>query len=462
MRTWKAAAALVLAATLVAIVAGPARADEMAEQIREVVEKIEPSLAVATFYIERDDGQRADIRVPAVAVGPDNLMMITSIVISDRFAAEQYHDFKIAVGDDEYDAEYLGKDDTARVAFLRTTDPEAPTLPAVEFARDPTLELGEPVITFAMLGEANANKLVIRTSRIAARIDKPYTVYLLDGGVGNQGAPTVLLNGTVVGVVGLHMFARQGQQGQPSQVLWPTARFAERLDNPPTGGERIREAWLGVAALNPVTKNLAEFYDLGDARGVIVGRVIEGTPADGVDLQPTDIILSIDGEDVSGPEGQLVQSFQNMLREKKIGQEITLEVFREGRGAENVSVVLGEQPKTAGEAERYRNDQFGFAVRELVLGDTLVRDLPTDEPGALVSFVESAGWAEAGGLREGDIVKKVGDRGIADLDEFKAAFTETIEDRPGEVVLFVLRGKKDTKLVRIEPRWAGDGDEESQ
>jgi len=32
-------------------------------------------------------------------------------------------------------------------------------------------------------------------------------------------------------------------------------------------------------------------------------------------------------------------------------------------------------------------------------------------------------------------------------------FEDVTGKKPKEVVLFVLRGKKDTQLVRIEPRW---------
>jgi S1-C subfamily serine protease len=114
---------------------------------------------------------------------------------------------------------------------------------------------------------------------------------------------------------------------------------------------------------------------------------------------------------------------------------------------------LTEQPKTAARAERFKNRPFGLTVRELVLGDTVARELPNNEKGVIVEFVEQGSWAQDGELVPGDIVKKIQDREVANLDQFKKIFDEEIAKKPKELVFFVLRGKKDTKLLRIEPRW---------
>ena len=166
----------------------------------------------------------------------------------------------------------------------------------------------------------------------------------------------------------------------------------------------------------------------------------------------------LDGKDITGAEGQLVPSFQNALKQMEIGQQTTFEVFREAK-VEKVTVTLAVQPKSAAEAKRYRNRKFGLTVREMLLMDTVVRELPTDEKGVVVDFVEDSGWAQVGGLAVGDVVKKVQEKEVADLDAFTKIFEEEIGKRPKEIVLFVLRGKKETKLIRIEPRWDADKDE---
>ena len=452
-----AAAAL---ACLTLLLVATAWADETAEKTRAVADKISPSLVTVSYYVERNDGSRVDLRIPGCAVGPQNLVMMTSRAISDEVPVDQYHDFEIVVtkGTElkNYKAEYLGKDDTAQVAFLRVTDSSAPELPALKFAEGQGALLGDPLLTFGMLGEPDAYKLIVQMARIAATIDKPYKVFLVSGNLGVAGTPVVTLDGQAIGIVGIHVLDRGKTAGQgryqPAQVVWPTERFIDLVRNPPQGGKQVKRPWLGVSDLNPLTKEMATYYKLGERGGVIVGRVIEGSPALKAGLKATDIILSMDGKNITGPEGQYVRSFQNALKEMKIGQELTLEIFRDLK-VETVKVTLTEQPKTASEAKRHKNKQFGLTVREMVLMDTVDRELPSDEKGVVVEFVEESGWAEDGGLEVTDIVKKIQDREVPDLDAFTKVFEEEIAKKPKEIVLFVLRGKKETKLIRIEPRW---------
>jgi len=364
----------------------------------------------------------------------------------------------VATGSDieTYAAEYLGKDDTAQLAFLRTTDPSAPQLPPVAFAPVAEFQRGDPVLTFGSLGEPDAYKLIVQMARVSAVLDKPFTMAMVHGNLGVLGTPVVTLDGRVVGIVGIHVLDRGKTAGQrrmaPIQVVWPTERFIERLKSPPEGGRRVKRPWLGVSELNPLTKDMAEFYGLGERRGVIVGRVIGGTPADTAGIKAADIILAVDGTNITGAEGQLVPFFQNELKEMAIGQDVTFEIYRDAK-TQTVKVTLAEQPKSAGEARRTKNREFGVTVREIVLLDTVLRELPRDEKGVVVDYVEPSGWAQDGGVEVGDIIKKVQDRDVADLDAFTKVFDEEIAKKPKEVVLFVLRGKKETKLVRIEPRW---------
>ena len=134
------------------------------------------------------------------------------------------------------------------------------------------------------------------------------------------------------------------------------------------------------------------------------------------------------------------------------GETLELEVWRAGK-LRKINVTLAPMPKTVAEAERFTDENFGLTVREMVLADRVARELPASETGVVVAFLKPAGWAYDGGLRPGDIIKKVHDQDTATLAEFKKVFRAEVAKKPKEIVLFVLRGKKDTQLLRIEPRW---------
>jgi len=446
-------------AAVALLTAGPAAADPMANQIRQVRKKVTPSTVIVTFYIEREDGARADAHVLGTVVGKGNLVMFSSAAIPSEFALSQFHDFRVIVTDgvdlNEYEAEYLGKDAQAQVAFMRVTDPKAPALPVLAFDEKAEARVGDPLVSVANLGEPDGFARLTTPVRVVARVDQPVTTFLCTKGMGTPGSPLATPDGKVVGIVGLARINR-ATNARPkwsvAEVVWPVERFIERLRNPPEGGASVKRAWLGVHTLTPVTKDLAEYFKLGDRRGVVVGRVIEDSPAEKAGLKPEDIIVSVDGEAVSGTEGQLVENFFNTIHERGVGEKVTFEVWREGK-TQKVAVTLAPAPKGPGEAERYAVESFGMTVRELVANDRLSRELPRDEKGVVVSFLKPAGWASDGGLQMGDIIKKVQDRPTPDIKAFKTVFEDVTSKKPEEVVLFVLRGKKDTQLVRIEPRW---------
>jgi serine protease Do len=458
MRTHLAVVCCIIVVTASAA-AGPLLADPVADQMRKVRDTVAPSTVVVSYYVEREDGGRADARVLGTVVGQGNLVMFHSAAIPSQIALTQFHDFKVVVtkGDDlkTYDAEYLGKDDQAQVAFVRITDPLAVALPVLAFDEKVKIDVGDAVLSFAMLGEPDGYERVVQLTRISGQIEQPVVTYITSNGLGAPGTPVITLDGKVIGIIGMVRLNR-GTNARPNlatvEVVWPTERFLERLKNPPKGGAMIKRPWIGIQTITPVTKDLAEYFKLGDRRGVIIGQVVEHSPAEKAGLKSEDIILAINGKDIKGTEGQLVENFGNDIRERKIGEVLTFDVWRAGK-ISPLKVTLAEQPKSAAEAERYRLSSFGLTVREMVLQDRLARELPPAETGVVVAFVDNAGWAHDGGLRADDIIKKVQDKDTPTLADFKKVFQEETKNKPKEIVLFVLRGTKETQLVRIEPRW---------
>jgi len=454
-----AATVLGIAGVLAVLVAGPVRADPTAEQVRKVREAVSPSTVIVSFNIERDDGEKMDARLLGVVVGEGGLVMFSSAAIPSQFPITQFRDFRVVVtkGNDlqELDAEYLGKDDQSQVAFLKVTAAGAPALPVLAFDEKAKVDIGDPVVSFDNLGEPDGYARAMQLGRVAARIEQPVVTYLCTGDLGLPGTPVLTLDGKVVGIVGFVRLNR-GTNARPKfgvlKVIWPVERFIERVKNPPMGGKIVKHPWLGVQTLTPVTKDLAEYFKLGDRRGVVVGQIIEKSPAAKAGLKAEDVILALNGKNITGTEGQLVENFGNDIRQRKIDEEITLEVWRAGK-TEQVKVMLAQQPKGAAEADRYREKKFGLTVRELVLEDCVSRELPSEETGVVVAFLDPAGWAQDAGLQPGDIIKKVQDKDTPTLEAFKKLFGDEVAKKPKEIVMFVLRGKKDTQLVRIEPRW---------
>ena len=100
---------------------------------------------------------------------------------------------------------------------------------------------------------------------------------------------------------------------------------------------RIVRVSLGVVGVS-VTPQVAYANDLPVDRGVLVVRVEPGSPAGRVGIEPGDIIITRAG----GVTARDLHHFHEVLKGRKAGQELEVEMLRDGRLA-TVRPILGEQ-----------------------------------------------------------------------------------------------------------------------
>lgn len=144
-------------------------------------------------------------------------------------------------------------------------------------------------------------------------------------------------------------FAEEEGQGQKRTIIVKDGKVItdtiEGLDKVPfellrpgelLGGKR---AFLGVSALD-LTAELRQHYGADRDAGILVGAVEDGSPAEKAGIRVGDIILSVDGAEVSSTSG-----LRKALRDKKDGESVRIDVLR-GRGRQTLvaSVVERDSP----------------------------------------------------------------------------------------------------------------------
>jgi serine protease Do len=97
-----------------------------------------------------------------------------------------------------------------------------------------------------------------------------------------------------------------------------------------------RGAYLGVK-LQELNQDLASYFGVDQNSGALILEVSEDSPAERTDIKSGDIIISIDGEEVSDPE-----DVQDVLSDFKEGDEIELVVIR-NRKEMQFMVALGRK-----------------------------------------------------------------------------------------------------------------------
>jgi membrane-associated protease RseP (regulator of RpoE activity) len=88
---------------------------------------------------------------------------------------------------------------------------------------------------------------------------------------------------------------------------------------PAIGGKR---PFLGVI-LTDITPELREHYGAPRAHGVLVGSVEKGSPADRAGLRVADIVLAVEGQEISSP-----LALRRAMQGKKEGDSVRIDVLR--------------------------------------------------------------------------------------------------------------------------------------
>ncbi len=83
--------------------------------------------------------------------------------------------------------------------------------------------------------------------------------------------------------------------------------------------------WLGVSGLT-VTREVASYYGLPVDRGVLVTRVIPGSPSDDAGLVPGDIVLEFSGKTTSN-----IKELVKEIQKRKAGEKVELLILRDSR-----------------------------------------------------------------------------------------------------------------------------------
>lgn len=223
-----------------------------------------------------------------------------------------------------------------------------------------------------------------------------------------------------------------------------------RPDKDPDPPREVAKAWIGVA-VQPVLQKLAGQLGLGNKLGFRITRIYPGTLAAGSDLKVGDVIVALNGDPLRPRGMQEAGLFHRVVRQLDMDGSARLGLIRDGQERQ-VEVKLERTRLTPEEAARERNRDFDLTVREITFFDRDEARWGEDVKGVIVSQVEPAGWSGLGGVRSGDLIQRIADREVTDLDSFKKALAEVTQAKPERIEFVVLRGVR-THFQYVEPEW---------
>lgn len=237
-----------------------------------------------------------------------------------------------------YPVEKIYRDPLNDLALLKIERDDLPALPLGDSSK---LVLGQLVIAIGTpLGEfrntvthgiiSGLGRGVTTGSPILGSVERLNNVIQTDAPInlGNSGGPLLDARGEVIGIN-----TAVAISGQNIAFAIPINAAKDLLGLYQVNGFNFERPYLGIR-YQLVNKAQSDLNDL--RQGAYVLEVAPGSPADKAGLRPQDILTSIDGQEITGADEELLS---RTILHKKVGDRVPITFIRDGQ-AINKEITL--------------------------------------------------------------------------------------------------------------------------
>lgn len=315
-------------------------------------------------------------------------------------------------------AQLIGADAKSDLAVLKV---EANNLPTLNIGKSADLKVGEWVLAigspFGFDYSVTAGIVSAKGRSLPNENYVPFIQTDVAINPGNSGGPLFNLEGEVIGI-NSQIFTRSGGFMGLSFAI-PIDVAMNVVDQLKTSGV-VKRGWLGVL-IQEVSKDLADSFNLDKPRGALVAQVMSGSPADKAGLQPGDVIVEFNGNEIG-----LSSELPHLVGRLKPGTKAEIEIVRQGDD-KTIDVVVGQLPGddeviASAPASLSSRGQLNIEVRNL--DDTEKEQLQV-AGGVLVTRVMDGPGAVAG-IRENDVISSINNLLVNSVSDFN----EIVDDLP--------------------------------
>ena len=340
----------------------------------------------------------------------------------------------------DYKAEIVGQDQKTDLALIKIDAKE--DLPVAPLGDSDQLKVGEWVIAVGNpfgLAETVTAGIVSAKGRVIGA--GPYDDFIqTDASInpGNSGGPLFNIYGEVVGINTAIVATGQG-----IGFAIPINLAKEVVSQLKEKGRVVR-GWLGVA-IQRVTSDLAKSFGLKEARGALISKVFEDSPAERAGLKQGDVIVQFDGQEIESS-----MELPRIVASTPIGKEVSIQIFRDGKRISlkaKITEMEGEEKKEA-EKEAPPEKPIGVLVQEVT--PQIARSLGMEKAtGIIVVRVEPGGPADEAGMHRGDVILEVNRKPVENVKDFSRALKEAKDQ--ASILILIRRGEGNIYLT-VKPR----------
>ena len=309
----------------------------------------------------------------------------------------------------EFKAKVIGVDKQTDIAVIKIN---AKNLPTVKLGDSSKVQVGQWVLAIGSpYGFENTVTAGIVSATSRALPDGTYTPFIqTDAPInpGNSGGPLFNMQGQVIGINSQIYSQTGGFQGLSFAI---PINLAHQIEEQLVAHGKVERGRIGVT-IQDVDQGLAQSFGLDKPGGALISSVEKGSPAAKAGLESGDVILGMDGHEVSRSN-----QLPPMVAAVKPGHKATFEIWRHGH-KKDITVTVGSFKGTqmaSASGSSQAKGRLGLAVRPL----TKDEDKQAQVDGGLL--VEDAGGpAAAAGIQQGDVILAVNGTRVKSVEQLRA------------------------------------------
>ena len=391
--------------------------------------------------------QKRQYRTPKKqGTGSGVIISTDGYIVTNNHVVEGADELTVTRNDNkEYSARIIGTDKTTDLALIKI---DGKNLPAITIADSEKIKVGEWV-----LAVGNPFNL---TNTVTAGIVSAKGRSLYQNGVesfiptdaainpGNSGGALVNTKGELIGINAM-LYSQTGSFSGYGFAI-PTSIMNKVVDDLKKYGT-VQRAVIGIQGQDvknyvDAQKDKGNDVDLGTMEGIYVAKVTEESAAEEAGLKTGDVIVSVDGKEVSK-----MAELQEILAQKRPGDKISITYLRDKKKATKSVTLKNEQGNTK-VVQKADLDILGGNFREVTAETKKHLGISY---GLEVTKV-SNGRLKERGVSKGFIILRVNDTPIKSVDQLQDVVKEASTSR--EPVLYIVglhpTGKKDYYTIPLQ------------
>ncbi|MGB0065293.1 MAG: Do family serine endopeptidase [Terracidiphilus sp.] len=352
-------------------------------------------------------------------VGSGVIISPDGYIVTNDHVVDGATEMRVTLNDRRvFTAKLVGVDKLNDIAVIKIDAKDLPSIPWGDSAKlhpgQTVLAFGNPFGNFPFTVTRGIISALNRPNPYTDDLRKPGDFIQTDAAInpGNSGGPLVDAHGELIGI-DTFIITNSGQFAGagfaiPSQIAKASVEQIVKTGT-------VHHGYLGIA-MNDVTPENAQFFNLPDATGAVVSQVTPDSPASRGGLKTGDVLRELNGRKIANGS-----ALQVAVSETAPGTAIDLGVLRDGK-PETIHITVGEfhnqKTEEASNESGGQHARLGLTVADLSADVRQQFNVPEQVHGAAVQNVRPGSPADDAGIAPGDVILEVNRHPVTDADNF--------------------------------------------